>query len=126
MRILKTVAVIAACAVALSACASSSSEISAAYTSPMTYDSYQCDQLSAELLRVSARVHELTGTVNHNATRDAVAMGVGLVLFWPALFLMKGNGPEAAELGRLKGEYDALEQQGIQKHCGFATTPVTN
>jgi hypothetical protein len=105
----------------LAACASSSGDISASYISPITYDNYSCTQLSAELARISARVHQVSGDVDDAHTRDAVAMGVGLVVFWPALFLLKGNGPEAAELGQLKGEYDAVEQQGIQKQCGFQT-----
>ena len=46
-------------------------------------------------------------------------MGVGLVLFWPSLFFIKGDGATAAELGRLKGEMDAIEQASIQKNCGI-------
>ena len=51
---------------------------------------------------------------------DAVALGVGLVIFWPALFFMIG-GDKSQELGRLKGEYDALEQAAILKKCDVAT-----
>ena len=29
---------------------------------------------------------------NQKATGDAVAMGVAVVVFWPALFLLKGDG----------------------------------
>jgi hypothetical protein len=112
---------VTACAAMLSACASSSSEISAAYVSPITYDNYSCTQLSAELQRISVRVHEVSGNVDHNHTMDAVAMGVGVVLFWPALLMVKGDGASAAELSSLKGQYDAIEQQGIQKQCGFQT-----
>ena len=118
-RFFKTAAVVTASAIALSACASSSSEVSASYISPITYDNYSCQQLSAELERITTRVRTVSGDVNANHTRDAIAMGVGLVIFWPALFLMKGNGVEATELASLKGEYDALQAQGVQKQCGF-------
>ncbi|WP_200241917.1 hypothetical protein [Lamprobacter modestohalophilus] len=47
-------------------------------------------------------------------------MGVGLVLFWPALFFLAG-GDKKDELARLKGEYDALEQAAIQKDCMIAS-----
>jgi hypothetical protein len=46
-------------------------------------------------------------------------MALGLVLFWPALFFIGGDGPEAQEYGRLKGEYDALEKASIQEECGY-------
>ena len=46
-------------------------------------------------------------------------MGVGLVLFWPSLFLIKGDGTTAAEVARLKGEMDAIEQTRVKKRCGF-------
>ena len=44
---------------------------------------------------------------------------MGLVLFWPALFFMIGK-DQKEELGRLKGEYEALEQSAIQKECNVA------
>jgi hypothetical protein len=55
-----------------------------------------------------------------------VATGVALVLFWPAAFFIKGDGPAAAELGRLKGEYEALERVSNQKRCGLRFVHPTN
>ena len=47
-------------------------------------------------------------------------MGVGLVLFWPALiFLEGGDGPEAAEYAQLKGNYEALQDNAILRKCGI-------
>lgn len=111
-------------ALVLGGCASSSKEISAAYISPMTYDSYNCEQLSAEMQRISSRVQQVSGSVDSRASNDSVAMGVGLVLFWPALFFLKGDGPEAQELARLKGEYDAVNQTAIRKQCGIGAAPA--
>ena len=65
------------------------------------------------------RVAEVSGVQDDKASGDAVATGVALVLFWPAAFLIKGDGATAAELGRLKGEFEALEQASIQKRCGL-------
>jgi hypothetical protein len=53
------------------------------------------------------------------ATRDAVVTTVGLVVFWPTLFLVGGNDQQTAELGRLRGELEALEQASIRKKCGI-------
>jgi hypothetical protein len=45
--------------------------------------------------------------------------GVGLVVFWPALFFLAGDDQKEA-LARLKGEYEALQAAAIRKDCGFA------
>lgn len=100
-------------------CASSSSEISAQYVSPIQYQNFTCQQISQEAQRVSQRAAQVAGIQDEKSTNDAVAMGVGLVLFWPGLLFIKGDGTTAAELGRLKGEFDALEQASIQKNCGI-------
>ena len=45
-------------------------------------------------------------------------MGVGLVLFWPTLFFLEGgDGPEASEYTQLKGEFEALRTNSVQKKC---------
>lgn len=48
-------------------------------------------------------------------------MGVGLVLFWPALFALGGTKQQEAEYARLKGEHDALQQAAVAKKCGVLT-----
>ena len=54
------------------------------------------------------------------ATGDAIAVGVSLVVFWPALFLLASDSDKKDELARLKGEYDAIQQAANQKSCGVA------
>jgi len=112
----------------VSACASNPDSISAAYVSPMQYQPYDCEQLRVELLRVQDRVNTLTGQQRRQANNDAIAMGVGLVIFWPALFFLAGGNDKREELSRLKGEYDALNVVAVQKRCGFdsATAPAAN
>ena len=108
-----------ATALATAACATRSDNISAAYVSPMTYASWSCDQLGMEAQRISARAVEVSGAQDSKATGDAVATGVAVILFWPALFFIKGDGTTAAELARLKGEMEAIEAASIQKNCGI-------
>jgi hypothetical protein len=108
-------------ALALAGCASSSENIAAAYVSPNQYANYSCDQIREEQARVGTRVRQLAGDVDDNATGDAVAMGVGMILFWPALFFIEGDGPEANEYARLKGEHEALQKAAIEHNC---TTPT--
>src|SRR5665213_3518773 len=103
----------------IAACADHSNAIPAQYVSPMQYEGYSCKQIGAEMQTVSARVSELGAQNDKIASNDEVAMGVGLVLLWPALFFLDRNSAQAAEYGRLKGEFDALEKKGIQKNCGL-------
>lgn len=98
-------------------CASGSKEIKATYVSPMTYDAYSCQQLIQETQRLQGRISSVAGDVDQKASGDRVKMGVGLVLFWPTLLFLKGDGPEAQEYARLKGEHQALEESYVRKNC---------
>ncbi|MFD2248902.1 thiamine biosynthesis protein ThiC [Pseudochelatococcus lubricantis] len=104
---------------ALTACASKSSDIRASYVSPIQYQSYTCQQLAEEASRVSARASEVAGTQDSARSNDAAMTAVAVVIFWPALFALKGDKQTAAELGRLKGELDAIEQASIRKNCNI-------
>lgn len=104
----------------LAACTKKADNIAAAYISPIAYDGHSCKQIREEMQRVSARAAEVAGIQDNASTNDKIAMGVGLVVFWPALFLLSGgNEANAAELARLKGTLQALEQTGIKKNCGI-------
>ena len=104
--------------ITLLSCASSASEIGAAYVSPTKYMNYDCSQINMEKSEVERRVNELYYKVEKRAKNDRAAMGVGMVLFWPSLFFLKGDSPEAAEYAQMKGEYDALRSISVQKKCG--------
>ena len=103
----------------LSGCATRAEKISANYVSPLQYQGYSCNQIRQEMLRVNRKVMEITGQQNKEANKDAWALGIGMVLFWPALFFMMGD-DKKEELSRLKGEYEALESMAIQKECNVA------
>lgn len=100
----------------LSACSTSSKNVAAQYISPLQYQHYDCDQIRMEMSRISRRVNEVGGIQDSSSTKDAVALGVGLVIFWPALFFMIGKDKQE-ELSRLKGEYEAVEVAAIEKKC---------
>jgi hypothetical protein len=109
---------IAVLAATLGGCAKDASEIGPTYISPITYQSYSCDQLGEEAQRVSAAAAQAAGIHDQRANNE-VTVGVGFVIFWPALFFTKGNDENNAELARLKGEMDAIEQESIAKHCAI-------
>ena len=101
-------------------CASSADKVGTSYVSPLQYASLTCDQIKPELLRVNTQIVKVSGVQDSVANRDAVAMGVGLVLFWPALFFLAAGDDQQAELANLKGQYEALESAAIQKRCDIA------
>lgn len=101
-------------------CAKSSGEIRPAYISPMQYQNWDCQQIAAEAQRVSQHANELAGVQDDKADKDALATGAAIILFWPAAFLVGGDGQTASELARLKCEFEALERAAIDKKCGFS------
>ena len=119
MNTILSSAMAAVVAIAVSGCASSSSDVRASYVSPLQYQSYTCQQISAEAARVSSRAAEVAGVQDTKRTNDQVATGVAIVVFWPAAFLVGGDGQAAAKLARLKGEYEALEKISIEKNCNM-------
>lgn len=104
-------------------CSTSSKNISASYISPLQYQSYDCDQLSSESLRIQARVSELTGRLDKAASNDKWIMAAGVLLVWPALFALGGTKEQEAEYARLKGEYDAIHQSALLRKCPGVITP---
>jgi hypothetical protein len=116
---MKQILCCALAALVTTGCASSSASISPQYVSPLQYQNYSCQQIGAEAERVSQRASQVAGVQDEKSTNDAIATTVGVVVFWPSLFLIKGDGQSAAELGRLRGEFEALEQAAIQKNCGL-------
>ena len=112
-------------ALTISACATQPEEISAAYVSPLQYQNYNCDQIRMELSRVTRQASDLHGSLKKSADNDEAQMAVGLLLLWPTLFFLEGgDGPQAQEYARLKGERDALEQSAIQKSCSVEIKPT--
>lgn len=111
-----TATVLSAC-IALAGCATSSKDIASISTSPLQYNSFDCSQLEAENVRLTGRISQLGGRLDEAASNDKAIMGVGLILFWPALFALGGTKQQEAEYGKVKGEYEALQQASIQKKC---------
>jgi len=105
-------------ALSLMSCASSPDKMQTAYVSPLAYKNHDCDQLAEEVGRVSRRENDLYKSLKSESDADNAQMAVGLVLFWPALFLLEGGDrPLAGEYSRLKGERVAIEEVAVKKKC---------
>lgn len=111
--------------VLLAGCAKNASDIAPSYVSPLQYGAYSCAELAEEARTVAARAAEAAGVQDANATHDKVTAGVGLVIFWPVLLMTRGDGETAAEVARLKGERDAIEEASIRKKCAISYKPAS-
>ena len=101
----------------MAGCATSSEKIAPSYVSPLQFQSYDCEQLTGESMRLSQRVTALQAQVDKAAANDKALTGVGVILFWPALFALGGNQQQEGEYGRLKGEFEAIQQAAVLKKC---------
>ena len=118
-----TVCLMTIAGLALSGCATASKNVATSYVSPLQYQAYDCEQLGAEAARIQSRVTALGGRLDEAAQNDAALTGIGLVLFWPALFFLGGTKDQEAEYSRLKGEYDAVQEAAVGKKCSLSPLP---
>jgi hypothetical protein len=117
MRKMLTAAALAA--TMLAGCATYSDKIAPTYVSAVMYDNLTCRQIAEEATRVSARAAEAAGAQDSQANRDNAVTAAAIIIFWPAAFFVGGDKAQAAEVGRLKGEMNALEQASAKKQCGI-------
>ena len=95
-------------------CATQPKDLPTAYVSPLQYQNYSCDQIAMEMNRVSRKVNEVRSDLKGEADNDLAQMAIGLIIFWPALFFLEGgDGADATEFSRLKGEFEALKSISI-------------
>lgn len=118
---MKAAMLAAAGSLLITGCAKKSEDVMASYQSPARFEHLSCQDVSHEMERVSSSVAQLAGQQDEVRTRDQIAIGVGAVIFWPALFLLMTD-DEEQELSRMKGEYEALNTVYAQKRC--ASSPV--
>jgi len=106
-------------------CSTAGKDVAPAYVSPAQYSNFDCDQVREDLIRINTKVAQITGRLDQAASNDKALMSAGLLIFWPALFVLGGTKQQEAELSRLKGEYDALQAVGASKKCGSFQATVS-
>ncbi len=112
-------------AVLLSGCAVSSEYRHAPYVSPAQFQTYNCNELLAEVERIQARVNQITGKSSNTAqSKDKWVLGADLSLSWTALFALAESKEQEAEYAQLKNEYDAIQHWAIAKQCSGVIPPA--
>jgi len=105
--------------VALAACASPPQEIPATYVPMKTYADLDCQQIQVELERNAEETGELQYTLQDKANVDAAQMSIGIFFFPTLLFLEGGDGADAKQYARLKGQRRSLAGQVAKKNCAI-------
>ena len=95
----------------LSGCGSVSSQnVIAESVSGYKFNKMSCSDLEFEMDYLQRAARTAAGVVDTvKATQDGKD-AIAFLFFWPALFLTDDNKPQAAELARLKGEFEAANR----------------
>ena len=114
----KLIATTVAASIALSACATNPNRIEADYVSPARFADLNCNQLMEYQREIDNRVAKLTGRQRKAANTDTTLFWTGMLLFWPALFVMPfmDDGVKE-ELELAKGESEALRVAAKNAGC---------
>jgi len=104
-------------AILLAGCVTRAGDVKPLPANPVDFATWDCSRIDDEQDRVQQRAVDVAYTVDERAGNNIVALGLGATVFWPALFAMRPDGLDAAELGRLKGRYEALKVASAFKAC---------
>lgn len=110
-------AALALAALLAGGCATRSADVRARPVEAADFALWGCSRLADERDRVQRRAADVAYAVDERAGNNIVALGVGVLVFWPALLAMRSDGPEAQELAALKGRDDALRQAADLRGC---------
>jgi hypothetical protein len=98
-------------------CTSTSAEITPTYASPVVYQSFNCYQLSEEIVRINNEVVAIEAQIDKRAIDDESQTAVGVVLSWPTLLFLGNDEAQNAEHARLRDGVKALQEIAIRKEC---------
>ncbi|HLL09668.1 MAG TPA: hypothetical protein VK570_01315, partial [Rubrivivax sp.] len=101
----------------LAGCASRAASVAPLPTNPAEFITWDCARIDDERDAVQQRAADVAYAVDERVGNNILALGVGVTVFWPALFAMRPDGLEAADLARLKGRFEALTVASTNKGC---------
>jgi hypothetical protein len=102
----------------ITGCATRPEDVETGYVDPVNYRDYDCERIEESMRENAQRIALLHGRMEDEASGDAGAVAVSLILFWPAIFFVSGgNEEDVAEYKQLTAEYSALEKKAAQNDC---------
>ena len=102
---------------ALAGCATRAVDVAPAPANPADFATWDCTRIADEQDDVQQRAADVAYAVDERAGNNIMALGVGIAVFWPAILAMRPAGPEAQDLARLKGRFEALQVAARLKAC---------
>ncbi len=81
--------------------------------SPIMYETYDCEQIANEAAMLSEKTQKITGLRNTVSSQQSV-------IVWPAgLYQVSASEKNAAELGRIKYQFEVLEKAAKREECNM-------
>ena len=102
---------------AASGCATRSGDVLLQNADPAEFTTWNCERIDEESDRVQLRAADVAYAVDARVGNNMIALGPGVMVFWPALLAMRPDGMEALELAALKGRFEALRSVAQQHGC---------
>lgn len=104
-------------------CAKRPENITARFAPASGYRAMACEQLNDERMRVGLELQRITALQQENADADALLMGVGMVIFWPALIGLAATTDRSDQIAGMMGERDAMDIAAREKGCAPVNLP---
>ena len=101
----------------LSACATHPDKIDPMVQPTTVYNEWTCERISLALIGNENELKRYVDNQQSKRTWDNVKMTAGLVLFWPTLFFIDGDGYDANKIAELRGEREALQKVAERERC---------
>ena len=111
--------ILAATTFVIASCAKSPESIAPSYVSPMSLNGWSCSQLEAEQGRLVRALSTASDAQRQARTNDTV----GVILLGLPVSSLSGSN-QASNIGRLKGELEAVQKAMIRKGCGGKIIPI--
>ena len=103
----------------MTACAQFPSKIEPSVVPKQQYSHLTCDNLKTAILTIGRSESEITETQHNAAVADTIGFWVGMLVVWPALFIMFVGTDKETELARARGELGALKSQADDLKCDY-------
>lgn len=106
--------------VVLQGCVAGTNDVEAVVVPAEHYEWFSCEQVEEEARRVAARATAISGVEVKGGKPRTPALDDRVLIAWPTLFFVNGNGLNVDEFARLKGEFRALKSVSANKQCGLS------
>lgn len=103
--------------VILTGCNRTSSEVIADNVDGYKFNNMSCTEIRSELSHLQQQANNVSGIVDERKNTQDGKNVAAVLLFWPALFLIDNNAPEARKYAQIKGEHEAAKRVYSRKGC---------